>query len=124
MKVDLDVCKTKSGAWTPTCGFGVAGGESDWAVCTLQEGEGKGISFVGQVRRLGSYISRDYIWVCSSRFTHLPESTGSSFRNFIQRNFRSLTERNAPCSPAHLAPVIFHKKIDGPNGEKRARVYR
>lgn len=28
MKVDLDVCKTEKEAWTPTYGFGVAGGES------------------------------------------------------------------------------------------------
>jgi hypothetical protein len=49
------------GSWTPTREFGVAGGESDWAVYTLQAGKGKGTSFVGQVHRLGSHISRDYI---------------------------------------------------------------
>jgi hypothetical protein len=60
MKVDLDVCKTERGLGLQRADLG-ADGESDWAVCTLQEGEGKGTSFVGQACRLGSHISRDYI---------------------------------------------------------------
>lgn len=41
MKVDLDVCKTERGLGLQHADLG-ADGESDWAVCTLQEGEGKG----------------------------------------------------------------------------------